>query len=65
MPLQQSTDIVKTPIKSRKKNVLSQKRLQKLIEKAQKINSNPKSYIKAELDFSDLRIEQKKGALLL
>jgi hypothetical protein len=65
MPLQQSTNVVKTPVTSRKKNALSQKRLQKLIEKAQEIDSNSKSFIKAELDFSDLRTEQEKGALLL
>jgi hypothetical protein len=49
----------------RKRNVLSQKRLENLIERAQEIGSKPETSLKAEIDFSDLRTEQEKGALLL
>lgn len=65
MPLQQSTSTVKAPVMSRKKNALSRKRLEKLIEKAQEMDSKPERVVKSEFDFSDLRTEQEKGALLL
>ena len=63
--VQQSTNVMKASVLSRKKNTLSKKRLEKLIEKAQEMDSKPKGLVKAEFDFSDLRTEQEKGALLL
>jgi hypothetical protein len=63
--VQQSINAVKAPVMTRKRNALSKKRLEKLIEKSQEIDSKPKGLVKAEFDFSDLRTEQEKGALLL
>lgn len=65
MPLQQSTSAIKAPVMSRKRNALSRKRLEKLIEKAQEMDSKQERVVKSEFDFSDLRTEQEKGALLL